>query len=429
MYRSIAASTLALTLLAAPAVAQPSPESPIAQHVPVGQGIDGGERPEAAPELSVGLFQDVLERGESAQNSKDGTVTYYRLPRPAAGERLSISAQLIVDPMREPSSNRSIGLSAEIVGDTGNRCSGSETARTSRNDIDRLALVTLITERLEPERDWPRSGCLADPQGQPWLRIERTGEWQDDQPVPVELRLLREPAIDPTILGEAVTEDMTPHAVQLTGEATDVSGGTGFSTATALADGSIFADSILPFETKYYKVHVAAGQRLNYRVVMGDSREASARGVTVSTYNPLLEDDLTLYAERSLRREDVSSFVTQNLATAVSPDLVESHGRYRSLSVPGDYYLMISGDARDPRGLNPLKYEIAVELTGQALNATEWASQVQASADSEAGIGAQNASADTWVPDAGQLGALLGGVAVALGGYALWWLLRRRRHG
>ena len=410
---------LALTSLVVPAHAagdsSESSDSVILRHQSVGEQAAGSQDLGGAPQLEAGAWQDLLPvTGEDSAR-------YYRLPAVQEGENINVSAQLIIDPMNQPSSRENIKFAGELVTGDGRRCASTGTATVSRDWFDRLALARLDTGA---KRSDGYTGCLAQGNDEVYLKLERTGTWQADTGIPVELRVIVEPAVDPTTLSGQIPTTLPPANVTLSGAAEPVSGGSGFSNATELAGESIHADSVLPFEIKYYKVHLAEGQRLNYRLTMGDSRDASANRLVTRTYSPLLAGNVVERDSAELSREDVGASVTRSTLSEVSRDLVDSAGQLSGLRTPGYYYITVVGAARDPRGLNPLEYELAVQVTGEAGGGGAW----EPALDTGTGGGGVLVTATGgWLPTAAQFGALLGGAAVALAGFAGLWLLRRRR--
>ncbi|MCO1337806.1 hypothetical protein BJH93_02705 [Kocuria polaris] len=393
----------------------------------VGPEVSGGDSLAAATATEAGLSQTVLARGESGNGNNDGTVAYFKLPKLEAGERTLVSAQLMVDTYREPTSSASAGIEGRLYAATGESCSSGESARVSRSSFDRLPAIALRSEIFDPERGY---GCHEDQTGETYLELKRTGEWQDEDPMPVQLRITVEPAIDPTTLGEADTNDLPPAAVSLTGEATPLAGGSSFTTAAPIESGSVIADAVLPYEMKFYKVAVEEGQRLNYRLAVENNADASARSIVAQTYNPVLEHDFMLYGANSLRRDDVSEFITRNMAVSVTRDLHDEYFK-EPLRVAGDYYIVILGDANDPRGLRPFEYEIAVEVTGEAKESLDWAKAAQSDSAKAAGVDPATGQASersgffSWLPTGAQVGAFVGGLALALVLAIGAWILRR----
>lgn len=412
------AATLAAATLGVPAHAQDSAESKILTHQAVGEPRSGGDTLEQAPELPAGASQDLLPvTGEDHGR-------YYKLPAVDEGERVHVSAQLIVDPLNQPTSRESIRLDGELVTLDGKQCSSRDNVRISRAQFDGPALLTLDTGVKLADSS---GGCLSQNNDEVYLKISRDGLWQADTEIPLELRVIVEPAMDPTTLSGLLPEKLPPASLSVDAPAEPVSGGSGFATATELAGTSVSTDSVLPFEVKYYRVHVSEGQRLNYRLTVGDSREASAQRLVTAAFSPLLSDQIMDRPSQALEREQVGSSVTRNTLSEVSRDLVDAHSSQSWLRTPGYYYITVSGAARDPRGLSPLEYELAVELTGEATASDHWEPASDLRGAEGTSLGFDATASNGWLPSTAQLGALLGGVAVALAGFAGVWFLGRRK--
>lgn len=418
-FASVLLSSLTLTGMSNQAPAPSAPgESQLLQHQSVGESVRGSETMADAGELPVGASQDLLPvTGTEA-------AYYYQLPVIEEGENVHVSAQLIVDPMNQATSRESIELRGQLVTADGKQCTPSDGARVSRDGFDRPALVLASTGVKRAEGF---GSCLSQGNDQVYFKLGRDGLWQADTEIPVELRVVVEPAVDPTTLSGQIPDKLPPVSVSLNAPANPVTGGSGFSNATELADQSVSSDAVLPFEVKYYRVHVAEGQRLNYRLSVGDSREASAQRLVTRTFSPLLADQVVERDSAALAREDVGASVTRSTLSEVSRDLVDSHGGQTWLRTPGSYYITVTGAARDPRGLTPLEYELAVELTGEPRSTDAWMPGVDLTAKENGPLGLDVATATGWLPSGAQLGALLGGVAVALAGIAGLRLLRRKK--
>lgn len=394
--------TAIIALLAASVAALPAIQA-------VGGQSAGGTDIASAPQLEAGAWQDRLP-ADSAR--------YYKLPTPVEGESHTVTAQLLIDPMIEPSSTGFIRLETKLLRADGAQCEFEGSTTTERAAMDRLALASLRTG--SPGK---ATGCYAQGNQDVFLEVVRSGEWQADTEIPLQLNVVKEPAVDATTLSGQVPQDLPPTTVDVDAPAQPVSGGSSFLNAAELAGTSVSSDQLLPLETKYYKVHLAEGQRLNYRVTMSDSRDASATTLVAQEFSPTLGDDVSAQSRSELKREDVGASITRSTRTEVSRDLFDTNGARGELRNPGYYYIALTGSARDPRGLNPLKYELAVQVTGEAKNADAFEPQLSAAEANTIGSTSQQG----WPPSSAQLGALLGGAAVALAGFAAGWIIRRRR--
>ncbi|WP_313814755.1 hypothetical protein [Glutamicibacter sp.] len=374
---------------------------------PVGDTAAGGADMASAPQLQPGSSQDSMP----AESTR-----YYKLPTPAEGERQSVSAQLLIDPMLEPTSTDYVKFDVNLVQADGDNCDFGGSTATDRSGVDRLALASLDTGVYGPNQF---TGCYSGGNQEVYLKVVRSGQWQADNEIPLQLTLVNEPAVDPTTLSGNAPSELPPANVDLDQPAAPVAGGSSFLSAAELGGTSVSSDQLLPLETKYYKVHLSEGQRLNYRVTMGDSRDASATTLVAQEFSPTLASGISTQSRSELDRDDVGASVTRSTSTTVSRDLFDASGSSGELRNPGYYYIALTGSARDPRGLNPMKYELAVQVTGDPAATAAWEPHL-------ASESAANTSGDSWLPSTGQLGALIGGVAVGLAGFAALWLLRHR---
>ncbi len=393
--------TVLIALIAASAAVLPA-------IAPVGPEVGGAEDLASAPLLGAGSSTDKMP-GDS--------VRYYKLPTPAEGERQAVTAQLLIDPMIEPSSTGYVNFEANLVRADGNNCDFGGSTTVDRSGMYRFALASLDTGVYNPDRF---TGCYSGGNHEVFLKVARSGAWQADNEIPLQLNLVTEPAVDATTLSGSTPEKLPPANVDLDQPAAPATGGSSFLAAAELAGTSVSSDQLLPLETKYYKVHLSEGQRLNYRVTMGDSRDASATELVAQEFSPTLGSGISSQPRSELAREDVGASITRSTDTAVSRDLFDASGTSRELRNPGYYYIALTGSANNPRGLNPMKYEIAVQVTGEASGDGAWEPLLASEA------AAQGAGKDSWLPSSAQLGALLGGAAVALAGFAALWIIRRK---
>ncbi|MGP9488436.1 hypothetical protein ACT3UA_17555 [Glutamicibacter sp. 363] len=394
------AALLAAGLSLSPATAALASEPEILAYDPVGTEVQGAPDVRFAPTLDPGISLDRF--GGIYEKSH----LFYKLPKIQEGERLHVSAQLIVDPLRQPGSRESIQLAGSLLWADGS-CA-SDVASTNRSDIASLPLITFISE---PKGSPGYTRCTDTENNEPSLALHREGLWQDDAEIPVQIRVVVQPAMNASTTAQSAADAQPPVSVAPDTSASAVSGGSGFSNATALEPGSVYSDAVLPLEVKYYKVHVAEGQRLGYRMSVLDSPEASASRLHTSTYSPLLQDGLmTSGAKRSLIGDAAGASLSRSLASPVSRAR-QAAGPHPELSFPGYYYITVTGSAEDPKGQIPLAYELGVELSGEAAGEDVWEPAFEVSAP----------GSRRW-----PLGALAGGAAAALAGLAaLRFRLRR----
>ncbi|HRO95186.1 hypothetical protein, partial [Citricoccus sp.] len=190
------------------------------------------------------------------------------------------------------------------------------------------------------------------------------GEHQAEEPMPVELKFVVEPAVDESTLGPHADEDEAPRSVTLSGAAAAVAGGGSFNEAVEVENRTVLSDSVMPNEARYYRVHVGYGQRLNVRAANGASEGAGPDSVDVSVFSSV-RGPVTMKGDRRLHRRPAGQTATLNMPVSVSMDNHDGvYGQDAYLS--GDYYVVVSADKySDDRNREPFPYELALEVTGQ----------------------------------------------------------------
>ncbi|MFI0941052.1 VWA domain-containing protein [Streptomyces sp. NPDC021020] len=294
-----------------------------------------------------------------------------------------------------------------------------------------------------------------DKAGRYLLSVHRTAAADSDRGRwPVELRFGNEAPLPPGTVAAAARSDYGQAPAALTGAPKDVTGGTGFNDATALAKG-VWRDRLLPGQTRYYKVHVGWGQQLTYAadfanepVVDGDASGGSAASTFVAT---------TAYAPGRLPVADASdSHATRSYdgrPTSVGLGTVPvswtnrwvDGGDVTPVHSAGDYWIAV--------GLGPDAAQLArnaavgvvlrvnvtgTELSGPQYQAPPLAAHGEAAADD--GKNAADHGKDAAAPEAAAAassggGGLRGmdlvaagtGGAVALAGLGVAGLVRRLR--
>ncbi|SFV24313.1 hypothetical protein [Micrococcus terreus] len=414
--------------------ADANPRGPVPVYEPAGEQVTGGSDLAGAVEIQPGVHWDTLEAGDSEGVSGDGTQRFYTLPALQEGERLYAAAVLAVDTQQRTDSNGMVGLEFQLVNQQGESCSSRDTTNHSASSPSGHPVVTAVTDPMDPERSY---GCFEDGSGIVAAQVQRTGTWQSDTPMPVELHFWVAPPVDESQLNAAPTSAEAPQSVTITGEATPLEGGSSFATAVEATPGQVHEVEIRPSQVQYFKVPVEYGQRLNYRLAQGNNQDASVARVEGRIFTPLLRRPDSTNSYVHLFYDTVGEVVTQSTSVTTSPDNHGSHS-YGSLSIAGDYYIVVSAsNARANRqGSQPFRYQLAVELTGEPGGTTDWVTAAQEQAAEAAGDGAENgenggqpqaAGSGGGMPTGAELGALAGGIGLGalLSGVA-WLLLRRR---
>jgi hypothetical protein len=438
-HRMLAALGLTLALaagtgapaLAATAAAGPegssAPSTQVTPYQPSGTPVTGGDSLASAVEVEPGLYQDTLQAsGESS--SPTASTRFYRLPALKEGERAHVAAVLAADPLADQRGSDWAELTVEFVNPQGERC-GSPASENVSMTTGAVPVAKTATDPMEAGS----FGCFEDESGVVVAQVSRGGKWLPDTPAPVELRFWVEPPVDETGLAEAPSDDLPPESVTVTGEATPVTGGGSFGTATEIAPDQVYSAELQPRQAAYFRVPVEYGQRLSYRLSAGNNQQSRVREIRTSVHDPLLGDPRMLGSD-NLHYAENGATLTRSTAVPVSQDNYDSYS-YGALRHAGDYYIVVTGsEARSGReGTEPFRYELAVSLTGEPAGSAEWLAAAQDEQATAAGDGdAQSASARDgggWLPSTAELGALLGGVGLGavLTGVA-WLLLRPRRH-
>ncbi|GAB2771012.1 hypothetical protein [Streptomyces daliensis] len=253
--------------------------------------IKGAASSGDGPELKPGTYRDTIGRGEKR---------YYSVNLDAKS-----SAFLSAVAAPEPGSKvGTVGEGLEISLETvdGDEC-GSDDPQFRAGG--RSYPIAGTASRLMGEDDECQKA------GPYLLSVERVGSDTSGRGRwPLELRYMSEPGLKgsvPTAPGDNGADDEPPTPV--TGSAKkQANGGTGFNDAGALSTG-VWKDAIEPGETRFYRVPVDWGQRLNTSVELSSSSEGGEFPPTVfnalglTAYNPargqLEDDDFTDYHAES----------------------------------------------------------------------------------------------------------------------------------
>ncbi|GAB3621359.1 VWA domain-containing protein [Glutamicibacter endophyticus] len=327
-----------------------------------GTPVSGGEQLFEAPDLQPGQYVDTLERGETKSwVSEDGSIKYYKLEAIEPGERLHFAATMIPD-QRNVGANlwKNGRVEVQLVNGQGERCASETSNSVDAAEVGRP--IAAYTHSPEFKVDQSH-GCYSDGSGQLYAKVIRQGELQKDQPMQVELLYVREPAVDPTLLGAETKDRDRPQAVEVTGKATPVTGGSSFNDAKAVDSGAAYADSVLPSEARYYKVHVGNGQKLNVRMTSGNNKDSGTNMASLRVYSSL-RGIVDMLGDRSISSSKTDTTITRNMETAV--DQSNRDGRVgEDAYLAGDYYVVVySHTWQDKSNGVPFKYSLALDVTG-----------------------------------------------------------------
>ncbi len=328
-----------------------------------GTPVTGGETLHASPEITPGQYLDEYAQGETDYpTSEDGTLKFYDLGEIQPGEYAHVSALLIADQSEGRSTGDPVaGISVELVNGQGDSC--SSVGRDYEHSSDGGApIVGYVRSREYTE---PGSyGCFADGTGRLYAKVQRYGERQNEQALPVELKLVIEPAVDESTLGPHADEELPVRSVSLSDPATPTQGGSGFNDATELEAQAVVSDSVLPNEARYYRVHVGYGQRLSLRATNGATEEVGPNSIDVGVFSSV-RGPVRMLGTGNLYRGNPGDVITRNMRVTVDRSNFDGHiGQDAYLS--GDYYVVVSADKwSDDRNREPYPYELAVDVTGE----------------------------------------------------------------
>lgn len=332
-------------------------------YVASGTPVSGGESLHTSPGIAPGQYLDEYARGETeAHTSEDGTLKFYDLGTIEPGERAHFSALLLPDQSQgRGEDNPFAGVEVQLVNGQGTSCSNraDDYEHSSHGGEPIVGYV-----RSEEYTESKSYGCFADGTGRLYAKVQRYGERQADQALPVELKLVIEPPVDESQLGPHADEEESVQSVTLDDPAAPVLGGSGFNDATELEAQSVLSDSVMPNEARYYRVHVGYGQRLNVRAANGATKEAGPNQVNLRVFSSV-RGPVDMIGDHSLYRNDPGDTITRNMQVAVSRNNFDGYyGEDAYLS--GDYYVVVSADTwSDDRNREPYPYELAVDVTGE----------------------------------------------------------------
>jgi Ca-activated chloride channel homolog len=332
-------------------------------YVASGTPVTGGETLHSSPQLAPGQYLDEYARGETtAHSSADGTLRFYHLGAIEPGERAHFSALLLPDQSQPAATGDPFaGIEVQLVNGQGENCSSSDRDYAHSSDGGKPIVGYVRSQEYTEPGSY---GCFQDGTGQLFAKVQRFGEHQAEEPMPVELKFVVEPAVDESTLGPHADAEEAPRSVALSGAAAAVAGGGSFNEAAEVENRTVLSDSVMPNEARYYRVHVGYGQRLNVRAANGASEGAGPDSVDVSVFSST-RGPVRMKGDRRLHRRPAGQTATLNMPVSVSMDNHDgSHGQDAYLS--GDYYVVVSADKySDDRNREPFPYELALEVTGQ----------------------------------------------------------------
>lgn len=230
------------------------------------------------PEITPGTYTDSIGRGEKR---------YYRVD-------LDGKSSAFVSAVAAPKPGSRVdgtgeGLKIELKAVDGSSCDGATSPQFSAEGAS-YPIADYATRIIGADDECQTAG--------PYLfSVEREGPATSDPARwPLEIRYMSEPGLKggpralPASPGEDPADEETPAPVT-SGEKRRAHGGTGFNDAGALAKG-VWNDRVRPGETRFYRVPVDWGQRLNASVELGSGSSTAEYpptvydGFGVTAYNP-----------------------------------------------------------------------------------------------------------------------------------------------
>lgn len=397
-----------------------------------GRRVTGGTRAAGAPGLSPGQYVDDIGPGETR---------WYGVDLDAAS-----TADLAVTAVPRPGVRAAYGDGVELRLASGTGAypvtCGSDSAHFGQ-DEGAMVIAGAVSRIPGDDRDGP-----CDEAGRYVLSVHRSSAAGSDRARwPLELFYGAERPFEAgTTPAPAATRYGDPPAA-LTGAPRDVEGGTGFNDARRLGKG-IWRDTLLPGQTRFYKVRVGWGQRLTYSadfanepLLRGGSTASSF--VATAAYGPGRQP-LGDASGASQRRGYYGRPLSVGLGTVpvTWTNRWVAAGGARGARTAGEHYVAVSlgpGAAELARNA-AVRVVLRVDVTGTELAGPEYAAPARAEASAARRGEGERAAAGATYPSAagapadgggfmtaGDAVAAAAGGAVALAGVGTVVLLGRRR--
>ncbi|KPH99202.1 hypothetical protein OV450_5451 [Actinobacteria bacterium OV450] len=339
------------------------------------QRIEGRPTSADAPLVAPGqVYADTMGPGERV----------YRLNLDDAS---SVYFSAVVQPPRGAKVGYSDGLEVEIMSREGARCPNNPGRAGFGRDPVPLGAVAV--RRLEEDADCQGAGVY-------FAKVTRTAGKDSDQSAwPVELLLLREPALT---AGSAPTTapGVWPSASPtLPGtEPVDRTGGTGFNDARALGTG-VWRDGLRPGQTRFYRVPLDWGQQLGLSAELSDARMtkpygSASDGLTVALYSPyrgLVEDKDVAYGGKQ------AGLTLPKTAPVAYENRFADTDAVRGVRLAGWYYVAVTLGGRVAEfteDATPVPLTLRMEVTGGPAGAPRYEESLAAAGF---GVGADDRAA------------------------------------
>lgn len=266
---SVVAAVAVATLGAAPllspgvaAAAEAATDLPAYEMAKGAKPISGAASRTKGPRLAPGTYKDTIGHGEKK---------FYSVPLDAKSSAF-VSAVAAPEPGSEVAAYRD-GIKVALEDSSGLGCDSAQSSFEGGGVA--YPLSDYATRRIDPRRASCRQA------GSYLFSVERSGKaLADADRWPVEIKFMVEPGLKgsvPTEQGQGQGQGQRQGSRDAAGTAPptgvatkEARGGTGFNDAGAVADG-VWRDRIRPGETRFYRVPVDWGQRLDISAEVPDT--------------------------------------------------------------------------------------------------------------------------------------------------------------
>ncbi|MGG5257920.1 vWA domain-containing protein [Phycicoccus avicenniae] len=320
-----------------------------------GTRVTGTPAPSGAPDLTAGQYVDTFTTGAGAR--------HYTLRRTVPGSTLhvSVSARPAVD--LDGGGYNAEDLRFRATAPDGTSCTNLP-GRAERLGLSSLAYVVADSIALDGGHS---EGCGTAVSLD--LEVDRVAGGKD--PVDAELLVLEEPPVDGADALPDPAPVPTPEPARSDGTPQEVVGGTTFSDATPLSDGT-FTETFVGGETIFYRFPVDWGQGV--RLTVDSVRPVGGGSASGPLYDVRLYDP-TRGNVRSgsdplqpVGAEDRPA--VRELAPVRYRNREELATRFASLA--GQYYAAVSVPSLDDSAAVPMRVTFTLETTGEPAGAPRY---------------------------------------------------------
>lgn len=383
------------------------------------EAVKGATSSTDAPELAEpGYFTDSIGRGEEK---------YYRVD-------LDAKSTAYLSALAHPKAASKVGnfdaLKLELQSTDGERCSSNDTS--FGGDKVAYPIGDMVSRRIGVDESCQTAGPYLFKVSREDQATSDPGDW------PIELRYMLEPGLKgslpaPPPAGSWSSEPPSPPS----GEAKQVRGGSGISSAPAVGDG-VWRDKVLPGETRFYQVPLDWGQQIFARAELPNADVKKSDGSGTYVFDAF---GLNLFSPTGAEivSKNFQRYQGEQNSAAIGGRPVEYGNRFddegRAVSTAGFYTVAItlSQDLKQyfPNGVN---LTLRVKIKGAAKEAPNYEGDAQAAGFALTDEDKDAAKKGMVAAEAGDNGNLrwIGVVGIGAGvalllGLGLWTLIGRRR--